>query len=277
MSETLITLKVVPNFYAGHTYLWEVEPAYAEPMPWEFQIEQSDVPYDDHVEIPHDPQWKTISPSMTNLFAWVSKAEAVYTKEYASVWRVRLTSGKVTTYSEPHTVFADIDRDSWMIIREIQRKEVLAMQRMSGTPCQLYQRKQTGIQCLHCISLDTGEVLNPSCPWCLGTGKLGGYHGPYPCWGKFEIMPVKKSYGETDAGIMTDIRKGGLRFLGNPHIFQKDIVIDTTSDRRYYVGGITPLVEIRRMPIVQELEAVELATQDIAYRLGTDIPIGSCK
>ena len=276
-SDSLITLKVVPNFYQGHTYLWEVDTAFMEPMPWTFQIEQADVPYTSTMEIPEDPQWKLISTSMTNVFAWVADQAPVYTKDYAINYRVKMTAGGKTFYSRPHTIFADIDRDSWMVIREIQRKELMHMRLMAGVPCQLYQRKQTGIPCTHCLSPDTGEVLNPNCAWCLGTGKLGGYHGPYPSWGKFDVIIRKRTYGETDIGVMTDVRIATLRFIGNPHIFQKDIVADISSQRRYTVDKVEPIMEIRRIPVIQTLYVSEVSAQDIAHKLGTNTPIGEEK
>lgn len=276
-SDNLITLKVVPNFYQGHTYLWEVDAAFPEPMPWVFTIEQADVPYVSQIEIPEDPQWKLISPSMTNVFAWVAEQAPLYTKEYAINYRVKMVAGGKTYYSRPHTIFADIDRDSWMVIREIQRKELLHMNKMAGVPCHLYQRKQTGVPCTHCLSPDTGEVLNPNCPWCLGTGKLGGYHGPYPSWGKFDVITRKRTYGETDIGVMTDVRIATLRFIGNPHIFQKDIVADISSQRRYTVDKVEPIMEIRRIPVIQTLYISELPAADIAHKLGTNTPIGEEK
>lgn len=274
----LVSLKVVPNFYEGHTYLWDVSTKFTEPFPWTFVIEQADVPYTSSEQIPGENQWTAISPQLVNTFAWVSDFKPVYTKNFSTCYRVSLTTGNNKKfYSEPHTVFSDIDRDSWMIIKEIQRKEVLHMRNMAGVPCKLYQVKQTGIKCTHCTSPDTGEILDASCPWCLGTGKIGGYHGPYPCWGKFDVFQRQRTYGESEIGTMTDVRLSYVRLIGNPYIFMKDILVDTSSDRRYRIYKVEPELEIRRIIVIQRLFIDELSPQDVAYRLGTNEPIGQEK
>ena len=263
-----ITLKVVPNFFTGYTYLWELTPDFQGPLPWVFSIEKADVPYMPDIE------WVRVSTDMTNVFAFVDSQVAVYTKEYADQYRVKLVSGGKTYYSRPHTIFSDIPRDSWLIIREIQRKEVLDMRAKAGTPCQLWQRMQSGVKCTHCADPMTGQVLDPDCAWCMGTGKLGGYHGPYPAWGKFGSFVRQRTYGETEVGVMTDVRLSTVRFIGNPHIFQKDVIRDTTSDRMYVVNKVEPILELRRMTVIQNLFIDERAAQDILHKLGTDTPLG---
>lgn len=272
---TAVKLRVVPNFYQGHTYLWEVEPSFTEPLPWSFQLEAAQVPYDSTTEIPEYPQWQPVSDVMTNVFAWVAGPEANPTDPV--FYRIKLTAGSKIVYSEPHSIYADIDRSSWLIIREIQRKELLRMRQMSGVPCHLYQRKHTGIPCMHCLSPDTGEVLNPNCTWCLGTGKLGGYHGPYPCWGQFGLDGTSITQN-ADVGDMTDtLGTLEIRFIGNPWVFSKDIVVDLSSEDRYVVGKINSLLELRRMPVIQTLTAARLTTQNVVYKLGTNTPLGEEK
>ena len=279
-SKAQITLRVVPNFYQGHTYLWEVEPSFTAPLPWKFQLEFAQVPYDSPIAIPEDPQWKPLSDVMTNVFAWVAGAEsnpAFMEVPDSLFYRIKLTAGSKVVYSQPHSIYADIDRPSWLIIREIQRKELLSMRQMSGVPCHLYQRKHVGMPCTHCLSPDTGEVLNPNCTWCLGTGKLGGYHGPYPCWGQFGLDGADITQDASTGDMTNVLRTLDIRFIGNPWVFSKDIVVDLSSEERYVVSKVNSLLEIRRMPIVQSLTATCLTTQDVAYKLGTNTPLGAEK
>jgi hypothetical protein len=277
MSSNLIKLQVVPNFYEGHTYLWDVAPEFIEPFPWKFTVEWAEVPYDDQTTVPGDPQWKMLSPpDMVNVFAWADRQRAVYSKDFNQQYRVRLTAGGRTLYSAPHTIFADVDRASWMYIREIQRKELLAMRALSGVPSHLFQRRQTGVPCTSCLDPSTGQAADASCPWCFGTGKLGGYHGPYPAWTKLGIQPRSKSYGqgEGETEVMTDVRKGVARYIGNPYVFSKDIIVDTSSQRRYVVDATEPELELRRIPVILNLQVSELPVQSIVYKLGTDTPLG---
>ena len=264
------SFKIVPNFFQGHTYLWDVPPEFIVPFPWKFTVEKADVAY----ALPED--WKVISPVLTNVFAYVGDQVPKYNKDYSEQYRLKLQAGGKTFYSEPRTVFADIPKDDWCVIREIQRKEVLQMRGLSGVACQLWQRRMTGVVCTYCTSPSTGEVIDPDCAWCYGTGKLGGYHGPYLCWGTFSLKQGQKTYGENEqSGVPTDIRNHQIRLIGNPYIFQKDILADITSGRKYVVTKLPEsILEIRRIAVIQNLYVAELATQDIANKLGTATPVG---
>lgn len=262
--------KIVPNFFQGHTYLWDMPPEFDQPLPWKFTVETADVAY----ALPGD--WKPVSPVLVNMFAYVSNQVPKYSKDYSEQYRMKAEAGGGIWYSEPRTIFADIPKDDWYMIREIQRKEVLQMRLLSGVACQLWQRRMTGAPCTHCINTATGEIVDPDCAWCMGTGRLGGYHGPYPCWATFSLKQGQKTYGENEqSGVPTDIRRYQLRFIGNPYIFQKDIVADVTSGRKYQVTALPEsLLELRRLAVIQQLHVAELAVQDVATKLGTNTPIG---
>jgi len=265
-----ITFKIMPNFYQGHTYMWDVSPDFVSPFPWSFTVETADVPYAKELD------WTALSPALQNVFVYVGDQVPKYNKDYSEQYRIRLQAadGK-TLCSEPRTVFADVPKDDWCIMREIQRKEVLQMRGLSGVPCQLWQRRMTGTPCTHCTSPSTGEIVNPDCPWCMGSGKLGGYHGPYACWATFNVITRFRTYGENEqSGVPTDIKIPAVRFIGNPYIFQKDILADLSSGRKYVINKIESVLELRKIPVVQTLYTAELSPQDIANKLGTDTPVG---
>jgi len=266
MSET-VTLKILPNWFEGHTYIWDVASDFVEPLPWKFTLQTADCGT--------SLEWSDVSPELVNQFVHYAEYRAKYNKNYNENYRVKLVSGTGRTYySKPRTVFADICKDDFFMIREIQRNEYQGMRVLSGVPCYLWQRKQTGIKCQYCRDAATGEVVNPDCAWCMGVGVIGGYHGPYKAWGVFNTTPSKTSYGETEIGVTTSNKNTTVRLLGNPDLNQKDIIEDITTRRMYTVDSFTPIMEIRRIPVVQQVAVSERQATDIAHKLGTDTALG---
>jgi hypothetical protein len=55
--------------------------------------------------------------------------------------------------------------------------------------------------------------------------------------------------------------------IGNPVTKTGDLVVDPTTDKRYIVAGSQSLAELRRVPIVQNVQVSECATTDAAFKV----------
>ena len=59
-----------------------------------------------------------------------------------------------------------------------------------------------------------------------------------------------------------------VRAIGAPRAKKNDLVVDIGSGKRYYVDVVNVVSEIRRVPVVQELEVHEAPLSDVAYKVG---------
>jgi hypothetical protein len=259
----ITTLNIVPNYYEGHVFIWETAPGTPDPLPWTFQVEISD---------DGQSRWSDFSPVLTDMMLYhhpgrISKND----KDLWPFYRVRMTTVKGTSYSPVHGIYSDIPKDEYLIAREIMRKELLQMRKMGGVPARLWKKLRTGIPCPVCLDLVTGQVLRSNCPTCNGSKVIDGFSGPYDLWATFSLrQQFKKLDGaNTEMYGTTDQQVYEIKMIGHPFIATNDIVIDVASDRRHQVTRINDLFEMRRVPIVVNVMAVELNTKDAAYKLGS--------
>ena len=113
-------------------------------------------------------------------------------------------------------------------------------------------------------------MLFRSCPVCHGSGIVVGYLGPYGGCVKFSGTQQHIQYSGEAAG-MDDVKNFSIEALGFPRLVYTDIVAECKSDRRYSVVSTVCSVEIRRIPIVQEVNVVELPTDFVIYSLGAPV------
>ena len=128
-----------------------------------------------------------------------------------------------------------------------------------------------GPVCTTCTDPITQTVTRRDCPDCYGTGTVPGYDGPVLTWGDFSAD--RQTPERVDAHSQ-DTREYSLRIVAAPAVAADDIIVDRNTDRRYNVRTVTNLMEIRRVPVVQELVVRDINRNDTVYRLpladGTD-------
>ena len=258
----ITSLYIVPSYYEGHVFIWETSEGMPDPLPWKFQIEVSD----DGLQ-----RWEPFSPELTDIFMYRHPYRIVRTdKDLWPFYRVRMTTVKGASYSPVHGIYSDIPRDEYCISKEIMRKEILQMRKMAGVPGQLWKKIRTGIPCPSCLDVVTGQVLRANCPVCNGSKVIDGFSGPYDIWATFSLRQQFKKLGAENGEMYgtTDQQVYEIRMIGHPFVAVNDIVVDTTADRRCQVTKMNDVFEMRRVPIVVNVMAVELNTKDNAYRLG---------
>ena len=257
----MITLHVFPNYYAGHTYHWEVDPTFADPGPWEFTVQQTDTGKQDTDE------WEDLHDGpIINAFQFIDTFKVIHTKDWNIVYRVKLTTPNKTYYSVHTGPYSLLPRKEFLIARDIMRREVLAMREWEGVPVDIWKKAVSDDPCTECVDEITGQIIDPDCPYCDGTGKKEGHHGPYDGFAKFSPRKSTKTIDELHT---TDIQLFDVRMIAYPFLIRNDILVDRTSDKRYSIEKVESAFEVRRIPIIYKLMVAELIPSDSAYRLGS--------
>ena len=250
---------VLPNYYSGHTYTWEVSDTFSDPQPWVFTIERSD-----------DGQsgWTDLVPDLENIFTYVDPTKPNKTdKDLDPFYRVRLETSVDTYHSAIRGTYGDLPKRDYLQAREIMRKEHLTMRKKGGVPVHTWKRTKTGIECAACKDPVTGGIIDTNCPECLGSQFKGGYSGPYATWAVFSL---RKSHKKFDGLVPEDKQVFNIRVIGHPFINNGDVIVDIVSNRHYIVEDIDDMLEIRRVPIILQLIAYEETTTNIIYKLGEE-------
>ncbi len=173
--------------------------------------------------------------------------------ESLSLWyAVRTTDIRTNKkwYTPPTQLGCAWDVNDWRIARDIVRAFDRRMrQGRAGTLGYLLQRKKNGPTCPVCVDVDTGQVADPDCPTCWGTGIVGGYHLPIPMW--IDIQPEKvmrKLDGER--GMIAQTVSSAIS-LAYPNVSTGDYWVNQTSGVILQVlSDIAVTAHIRGIPLM---------------------------
>ena len=168
--------------------------------------------------------------------------------------------------------FGQLHRYEWKLVQEITRKEILRHNNVS-IPCVLLKVRTSGEKCPNCTNGVTSISNNSECPYCYGTGYLGGYYAPFH-FNMVEISPTQLMEKHESDNVTTlnisDNRYEG-RALGVPEILLDDIIVDLSTSQRFRVQGSQVISQLRRVPIARKLDLILLPWSNPAYK----IPIGN--
>jgi len=261
-------IQILPSYAAGFTYMWTIHSGFHDALPWEFTVQRSDT---------EAGPWTDISTPLTNLFAWTNTELERVNKDYTLYYRVKLETPVDTYYSHVRTPYSEVDRREFLIIQDIMRRELLQQRVLAGVPGQVWQKAKFGPDCDVCIHPVSGDIINPECDSCYGTGIQPGYRGPYDSWFTFNTVTRKTHHTATGTGSKQNYTYT-VRMIGTPHIEAGDVIIDTVQDKRYIVDAVRFELAIRRTPVIQVLTVKEAPVTDTIYRIDTGVtsPIGSC-
>lgn len=252
-------LYIYPSYLHGFSFNWELDPSQPPPAGVQYHVQRGDT---------HDGPWHDISPAIADSYYWSGDEErVVHTKEPVLYFRIRATAGAQEYYSPVVQPYGGIaDKREFLIARNMRRQELIQMQGMGGTACKVLVKAIFGPRCERCTDFVTGRPARQDCIGCFGIGIDPGYHGPYDTLARFSAERVEKGFGEGN-NYVTEQVMYRLRMLGTPHIKKDDIIVDTTTGRRYMVNQTAGLVEVRRVPIVRTVTVSEIPSQSPYYRI----------
>ena len=255
------TFDMFQNYYDGFTFGWLLKKEAVVKKPISFVVQQSPTGLSD---------WKDISDPVVDGSTWAEECKNRSNKNNNLFYRIRAVDadGK-TCYSPVKTAFGDQELRSYALTKEIMRRELLQMRGLAGVTVNVYKKVHGGELCSICRDAITGQVMDPTCEECGGTGFIesGGWYGPFPTFGTFSVRKIHKKHSQ-DADFVEDDRLHHIRLVGTPILVRDDMIVDTTNNLRYTVNVIDNLTEIRRIAVVQDLTANEIETTDVKYSVG---------
>ena len=251
-------IEVFPSYARGFTFTWAVAPEFAVPGPWSFWVQSG--------ATDHGP-WTDMSPELLDQFAWQYEGEMLVPKDQVLFFRVKMVATGTEYVSSIRTPYGDLSRRDFLQAREIMRNEAVQAKQKTGILGQLWSKSIFGKPCPACTDPITHDVINPDCEVCDGTGIIGGYHGPYSAWMTFSPAQRNKQMKPDGMGIGEDY-VFQVRMIGCIHVKKDDVLVDPRTDKRYYVNSVSNIMELRRVPLIQMVEAREAPTSEQIYKLG---------
>jgi hypothetical protein len=242
--------------------MWAMNPTFRRPLPWTFVLYRGYAVNDDNY----------VAVSTTTDQPWLYDNKPVFPAKGSDVfYKVRLTTGDGEVFdSQAAQLGTDWGRYDWGIAKEILRKETLLLVKKVGTKGWLLKRRLWGSMCPvpGCTDPETGQVNDPNCPVCYGTGIEGGYYAPLDFWVTMNPTQRMKKLDNNLGVVAANIET--VRALAYPATDAGDVWIQASSDQRFVVqSDVVSLVRHRGIDLVMNLRLEELPRSDIVYSVPT--------
>jgi len=259
-------VSVWPLIRGGTRVEWTLHPRFADPTPHVFQLQVG------RTGNPNADDWEDVGFSVQDTFFAIDDTKRVYGNFQWTHYRIVLTTSQGSYASKPQLVLDNLSKRDWLRMREIIRMETLRFKKEAGVEGYLLKRRLFGEEC-ECIDTLTKEVRNAQCAICYGTGYVGGYYPPVPCYyfeeveeggGKVFDNQLDNAEGR---GTIDDSRRIIARVLNTPQVFAYDVIVDKGGDTRWVVRSAEGAVAIRGLPIVLKAELRLLPYSHPIYNL----------
>ena len=245
----------------GTRVMWELLPEFNDPRPWNFQLQVGETGNE------NADDWEDVGLPVENTCYAIDSSKRSYSKTQDTHYRIKLTTTLGTYYSDPVAKSGILGPRVWRLAQEVVRKEKLRF-RYTSQDGYLLKRRATGQDCGKCLDLQTGEVTDPYCTECWGTGKQCGYYYPMACiWA--DLSPkTRRLHLDNNAtrGTVQDIVVTG-RMLMLPLIDEQDVWVSRKTDDRYYIHSIQDVAEMRGVPLVANVEMRPAPFTDVIYNI----------
>jgi hypothetical protein len=248
----------------GTRVYWELKQEFIDKGPYTFQLQ---VGQSDNVNA---DDWQDVGGPLQDIFYAVDGEQRIYGNTRWQFYRIQLTTPTAIYLSDPTGLWGTLEPRWWRIARERLRQEIVALKKGPGGQLgYLLKRRVTGQPCPVCLDHTTGEITNPDCPTCYGTGFFCGYFYPISCvWAS--MSPRKVHYNQdpqrgTTADIVVSARMANIWMMT-----EDDIWINKVTDDRYYIHSIENAVEVKGVPVSADVEMRVIPASDPVY--GIAIP-----
>jgi hypothetical protein len=187
-------------------------------------------------------------------------------KEQNLFYRLKLVAGANTYYSPVASVLGDLPMQQWLWYQELVRKETLRLSRQNvGNQGYLLKAMRAGTPCNFCTDNDTQEQTDANCPNCFGQRFSGGYYTASANF-YYDRQPMGRyQHDDINRGIVDDSTVTKARVIAFPFLSSYDVVVDLTSDLRFYIHDVKSLYELRSVPVVQEVTLKQIPFSNIIY------------
>lgn len=262
MTKTPFTrFDIYPAYEHGFEFAWEVSPGFSAPAPWEFVVFEGATP---------DGPWYPVSPSLTTVRRYRDHIKRVVPKSDTLWFMCQMRAGGKRYDSAAAAPYQTLSKREFLIARDIMRRETLHARTLAGVECCIHIISTGGPKCPKCLDPITGQVRDPKCPVCLGTGRAEAYLGPYKAW--MTISPKTRTTRHTEVGGTEEESQFEFRLVGTLPLKKNDVIADPGTGRMYYVDESKNAAEIRRVPIVQTVTALEAPVTDPIHTIEANQP-----
>lgn len=153
-------------------------------------------------------------------------------------------------FSNAQPVGTAMRKREWLVAKEIVRREYVRFTRLrAGVRGFHLRRRITGQVCTYCTSPETGQITRANCPYCYGTGFVGGYYKPQEMW--VEMNPdVKMRRLDPEQGMISGVQKN-IKCLAYPVAHPNDYWVSAKTGLAYrFLDGMTTIAQLEEEPLI---------------------------
>lgn len=208
--------------------------------------------------------WSKISdaPTTDNYFKDVTTKNFSKVSEAWYVVECLLPDGR-RIQSTPCTW--EVTRNDWVELRakEIERREILLLEKFVGTQSLVFRRRRSGARCPECWDFQTEKVTKDHCKTCLGTGFKGGYYSGMETLMQYE--PGNDTLAFQDIG-RAESSVTNAWTISTPRIDPLDLIIKVPEFSLYRVENVQS-TKLQSKVVRQLVTLVELDKDSIEFQL----------
>lgn len=242
-------VRVSPLIRGGTRVEWELHPRFADSPPYTFTLQFG------RTSNPEADDWTDIGDPVTETYQLTDSEQRVFGKFQWGHYRIKLESYRGIYYSKPQHMLGNLSKGDWQKTKAIIREEEVRLRSIAGDNGYLLKRRLFGEAC-ECVDGVTGEIRNPQCQLCFGTGISMGYYAPYPCFYAELSSTSHRSHMDANRGTADDLPVVSARMLNVPQVFSYDCWVEKDTDFRWMIHTVSSAVEYKGTPLV--LDPVEL-------------------
>jgi hypothetical protein len=245
----------------GTRIVWDLLDSFSDPLPHTFTLQFGRTANSDADD------WENVGIPFENTYYAVDGEQRAWGKTKNAHYRIRLSTSRGTYYSLPVAGQGVLPGRDWRLAREIIRKERLRA-RYAAADGYLLKRRNYGPKCPECLEYQTGEVKDPDCPVCYGTGFQCGYFYPMACvWADLSPETSRKHVDDGgQRGTIQDIVVRA-RMLNLPQLESYDVWVNARTDDRYYIHTIQSVGDFRGISTIANVELRLAPFTDILYSI----------
>jgi hypothetical protein len=170
-----------------------------------------------------------------------------------------------------------IDTEYLNFIIQKARTDKMVVLQSDGEPFDLYIRRWEGIPCPKSEVRSSSDVANPdidynshtNCPYCLGTGFVGGYYPKIKIIARYNQNPARKLTYDSK-GVQTQQALQSWT-LWTPLLRSNDLVVQLSTGDRFYIQDVSRSM-LRAYIMDQQYNNALVQRSEIAYEV-TDAKI----
>ena len=141
---------------------------------------------------------------------------------------------------------------------------------LSGVTGVLLKKKHWGVRCEHCTDFDDQMTVNEHCPWCLGTGFVGGYYNGISMALIKDKIVVNEQQGENrveESEVVTG------RCIAYPWVRYMDVWVEDGTNKRYFINQATPTSSYKQVPLIYTISMGKVEYTDVLYTPAADAKV----